>query len=55
MKREQEKQEAAVKDASHLNRERLTAGLQWHTPLIPALGRQRKVDLCEFKVSLIVL
>ena len=23
----------------------------WHTPLIPALGRQ--VDLCEFKMSLV--
>ena len=23
----------------------------WHTPLIPALRRQRQVDLCEFKVS----
>ena len=21
----------------------------WHTPLIPALGRQRQVDLCEFE------
>jgi hypothetical protein len=24
-----------------------------HTPSIPALGRQRQVDLCEFKVSLV--
>ena len=24
-----------------------------HTPLNPALGRQRQVDLCEFEVSLI--
>ena len=24
----------------------------WHTPLIPALGRQRKMDLCEFKATL---
>ena len=22
-------------------------------PLIPALGRQRQVDLCEFKISLV--
>jgi len=25
----------------------------WHTPLIPTLGRQRQVNLCEFKASLI--
>ena len=25
----------------------------WCTPLIPALGRQRQVDLCEFEVSLV--
>jgi hypothetical protein len=25
----------------------------WCTSLIPALGRQRQVDLCEFEVSLI--
>jgi hypothetical protein len=25
----------------------------WHTSLIPALGRQRQVDLCEFKTSLV--
>ena len=25
----------------------------WCTPLIPALGRQRPVDLCEFEVSLV--
>ena len=31
----------------------LETGLWWHTPLILALGRQRQVDLCEFKVSLI--
>ena len=24
----------------------------WHTPLIPALGRQRQADLCEFEASL---
>jgi hypothetical protein len=24
----------------------------WHTPLIPELGRQRQVDLSEFKASL---
>ena len=23
----------------------------WHMPLIPALGKQRQVDLCEFKAS----
>ena len=25
----------------------------WCTPLIPALGRQRKEDLCEFEASLV--
>jgi hypothetical protein len=25
----------------------------WHTPLIPGLERQRHVDLCEFKASLV--
>jgi hypothetical protein len=25
----------------------------WLTPLIPALGRLKQVDLCEFKVSLV--
>ena len=25
----------------------------WHTPLISALGRQKQVDLCEFKASLV--
>ena len=25
----------------------------WCTPLIPALGRQRQVDLCEFEASLV--
>ncbi|XP_040609944.1 dol-P-Man:Man(7)GlcNAc(2)-PP-Dol alpha-1,6-mannosyltransferase isoform X2 [Mesocricetus auratus] len=25
----------------------------WHTPLIPALGRQRQADLCEFEGSLV--
>jgi hypothetical protein len=29
------------------------AGRWWHTPLIPALRRGRKVDLCEFKTSLV--
>ena len=24
----------------------------WHTALIPALGRQRQMDLCEFKATL---
>jgi hypothetical protein len=29
-------------------------GWMWrHTPLIPAVGRQRRADLCEFKVSLV--
>ena len=25
----------------------------WHTPLIPTLGGQREVNLCEFKASLV--
>jgi hypothetical protein len=25
----------------------------WHAPLIPAVGRQRQEDLCEFDVSLV--
>ena len=25
----------------------------WRTPLIPALGRQRQEDLCEFEASLV--
>ena len=25
----------------------------WHTPLIPALGRQKQADLCEFKDNLV--
>ena len=25
----------------------------WHTPLIPALRRQRQVDLCELEASLV--
>jgi hypothetical protein len=29
------------------------SGRRWHTPLVPALGRQRQVDLCEFEVSLV--
>ena len=27
--------------------------MRWCTPLIPALGRQRQVDLCEFEASLV--
>ena len=28
-------------------------GIWWLTPLIPALGRQRQMDLCEFEASLV--
>ena len=31
------------------------AGGGWFTPLIPALERQRQVNLCEFKASLLYL
>jgi hypothetical protein len=24
-----------------------------HVPLVPAVGRQRQVDLCEFQISLV--
>jgi hypothetical protein len=27
--------------------------IEAHTPLIPAMGKQRQVDLCEFEVSLV--
>ena len=27
----------------------------WCTPLIPALGRQMQMDLCEFKVNLVYM
>ena len=29
------------------------AGWWWRTPLIPALGKQRQSDLCEFEASLV--
>ena len=29
--------------------------LQWHTPLIPALERQRQTELCECKASLLYI
>ena len=31
----------------------LFAGQRWCTPLIPALGRQKQVDLCESEASLV--
>ena len=35
-----------------LRKERLV-GQWWYVPLIPALLRQRQMDLCEFKASLV--
>ena len=32
---------------------RKRAGQWWHTPLIPALGKHRQADLCEFEASLV--
>ena len=29
--------------------------LWWHMPLIPVLGRQRQVNFCEFKPSLVYI
>ena len=29
------------------------AQVWWHTPLLPALGRQRQEDLCELEASLV--
>ena len=31
----------------------MPAGRWWSTPLIPALGKQRQVDLYEFEASLV--
>ena len=28
---------------------------RWHMPLIPALGRQREADLCEFDANLVYI
>jgi hypothetical protein len=28
---------------------------KWHMPLIPAFGRQRQLDLCEFQASLVYI
>ena len=35
------------------NKKTLQGWVWWHTPLVPAFGRQRQVDLCEFKASLV--
>ena len=37
----------------HINQNFKNSVLWWHIPLIPALGRQRQEDLCEFKTSLV--
>jgi hypothetical protein len=37
----------------HLKKRRFIARQQWCIPLFPALGRQRQVELYEFKASLI--
>ena len=36
----------------HLKKE-FRAGRWWGMPLIPALGRERQADLCEFEASLV--
>ena len=48
-----ERQKGAGRLISSSCRILLQAGWWWHTPLIPALGRQRQVDLCEFEASLV--
>ena len=39
----------------NINSHKVKDGQWWwqHTPLIPALGRQRQVDFCEFKANLV--
>ena len=34
---------------------RSTLDVLYHTPLNPALGRQRKTDLCDFEASLVYI
>jgi hypothetical protein len=34
-------------------RQRGSGGQWWHTPVIPAFGRQRQGDLCELEASLV--
>ena len=46
--------ETVLKTVTPLKRPFLTKQVWWwHTPLIPALRRQRQVDLCEIEVSLV--
>ena len=32
---------------------KILIGWWWHTPLIPALGRQKQAGLCEFEANLV--
>jgi len=39
--------------ATHLKIKQISAGHWWYMTLIPALRRQRQVELCEFEASLV--
>jgi hypothetical protein len=35
--------------------ENISGPMEWRVPLIPALRRQRQVDLCKFKARLVYI
>jgi len=43
----------SVPNTAKMKRKEDTTGQRWRTPLIPAVGRQSQVHLCEFKASLV--